>query len=371
MSLEGKKRPLVPSKQKSIFISDDDSHKFSFFGFSPAMIAIVSSIAWMAVSSGLILLNKSILSNGFPYPMALSSLGMCFSSVASYITCHHLKLVKAKKVVSWHFYLTRMLPVGLCMALTLHFGNLAYLHLTVSFIQILKSISPVITMLALFLAQLETPTRQLVMSVMVITIGTAIASISELNLSALGVFIMLSNEVFESIRLVMTQLLLSGLKFHPIEGLMYLAPACCFWQAIGLFILEFRAMVETEAFYLVAAQPMKFCLAAGFGFVVNSIGYIIIQTASSLSLKVLGTVKNALVIWLGVFLLGDTVTSLQAIGYSISLSAFCWYQKIKMEQLNAGRRSPPTGKLVKEKSAMFDGNQSKKILIVVGLKEDV
>ncbi len=48
------------------------------------------------------------------------------------------KVVEAKRVVSWHFYFTKIMPIGLFMAATLHFGNLVYLYLTVSFIQMLK-----------------------------------------------------------------------------------------------------------------------------------------------------------------------------------------------------------------------------------------
>ena len=51
------------------------------------VIAVLSSLLWMSVSSALILLNKSLLTHGFGYPMALSMLGMLFSSVASYIVC--------------------------------------------------------------------------------------------------------------------------------------------------------------------------------------------------------------------------------------------------------------------------------------------
>ena len=36
------------------------------------------------------------------------------------------------------FYCKNILPIGLFMALTLHFGNVVYLYLTMSFIQILK-----------------------------------------------------------------------------------------------------------------------------------------------------------------------------------------------------------------------------------------
>jgi len=50
-----------------------------------------------------------------------------------------------------------MLPVGLFMALTLWTGNEVYLYLSVAFIQMLKAFTPVITMMALFIARLEDP----------------------------------------------------------------------------------------------------------------------------------------------------------------------------------------------------------------------
>lgn len=319
-----------------------DAHHFRLFGASKLVIAIVASLTWMTVSSGLILLNKDLLSHGFHYPMALSGLGMAFSGTASYLCCRVFNIVEAKKTMTMHFYLSKILPVGLFMALTLHFGNLVYLYLTVAFIQMLKAFTPIITMLALFVARLETPTRPLILSVSFIALGTALASAGEVNLSAVGVLIMFLSELFESVRLVMTQLLLTGLKFHPIEGLMYLAPACTFWLFLGSMLLEFRNMVADGAFGLMADRPGKFILAAAMGFMVNSLAYIVIQSASSLTLKVLGTVKNALVVCLGIALLGEHVTLLQGVGYGLSVAAFFVYQQIKMRQL-AGESSAKHG----------------------------
>lgn len=101
----------------------NEKHKFTILGLPQAAIAVIASLAWMGVSSGLIMLNKNLLSNGFPYPMALSGLGMAFSWVASYVTIHHLKLVELNRTVPWNFWLRKILPIGLLMALTLGTGK--------------------------------------------------------------------------------------------------------------------------------------------------------------------------------------------------------------------------------------------------------
>lgn len=78
-----------------------------------------------------------------------------------------------------------------------------------------QAFCPVITMLALFIAGLEKPSHRLISSVVMIAMGTAAASYGEVNLSYIGLLIMLSSECFEAVRLVMTQMLLTGLKLHP------------------------------------------------------------------------------------------------------------------------------------------------------------
>ena len=109
------------------------------------------------------------------------------------------------------------------------------------------------------------PTRRLIVAVSFIALGTGIASAGAGRFSWLGLGIMLLSEATEAIRLVMTQLLLTGLKFHPMEGLMYLGPACLAWLVLGSAILEWPTMAREGALAIVAARPAQFALAAVMG----------------------------------------------------------------------------------------------------------
>lgn len=90
--------------------------------------------------------------------MTVAGMGMFTSGVFAYILCHVTKTVEAKAVISREYWVRGIMPVGFFMAATLWAGNLVYLYLSVSFIQMLKAFTPVITMVALFVARLEVPT---------------------------------------------------------------------------------------------------------------------------------------------------------------------------------------------------------------------
>ena len=130
---------------------------------------------YMVIGPALILLNKFILHNlNFQYPMFLSGLGVLVSGIVArlLVGCGYVTLQR-KDAVEGLLWYRRVLPVGLAHAGTLAFGNSVYLLLNVGFIQMLKSFTPVIIMLTAYLARIETPTRPVVSSVLVISLGTA------------------------------------------------------------------------------------------------------------------------------------------------------------------------------------------------------
>ena len=71
-----------------------------------------------------------------------------------------------------------------------------------------------------------------------------------------------------------------------VEGLMYMAPACMLWLLLGVALVEWPRIAAENALGLMVAKPGLYLCAAAMGFGVNSLAYIVIQLASSLTLKV-------------------------------------------------------------------------------------
>ena len=68
------------------------------------------------------------------------------------------------------------------------------------------------------------------------------------------------------------------------------------------------------------------------GFGVNILTLGVIKATSGLTYKVMGQAKNAAVILLAVMLVGNPVTTVQLIGYAMSLFGFFIYQRGKTQQ---------------------------------------
>ncbi len=66
------------------------------------------------------------------------------------------------------------------------------------------------------------------------------------------------------------------------------------------------------------------------GLGVNYLSNIVIQLTSSLTMKVLGTLRNIFTIFLGVLFYSEAITINELIGYSIALLGFISYNMSKV-----------------------------------------
>lgn len=198
-------------------------------------------VTWISLSICMILMNKAILSPWhFGYPFFLTAWHMFLSTVITQImsrTTNMLPGVKENKV-SVRCFATRFIPISLFSSLSLMMGNMAYLYLSVSYIQMLKAFTPVNVLLFSFFVGLEVPSAVQLLIVSIISCGVALTSVGELLFSLVGFLFQLGGICAESSRLVMADKMLKDLKLDSLSTLYYIAPASFCFISAGFFMFE-------------------------------------------------------------------------------------------------------------------------------------
>lgn len=206
------------------------------------VITVVVCLTYTAVGPMLILLNKYLMSRGhFPYPILLTCFGQVSSCIVSAILVRGFKVVPLTQM-SWSFYVQNVMAVGLATGGAMATGNSTYMYLSVAFIEILKGFTPVVTIMVQAFSGQGFPRPVAGFAVLMISIGTAISSLGEIDLNIVGLLLMLGSIYSEALRLMLTQRLLQDMHFHVLEGLYFLSPATLAWLTPLALMTDVRRM---------------------------------------------------------------------------------------------------------------------------------
>jgi len=96
-------------------------------------------VQWITISCIMILLNKAILTGwGFSFPCFLTAWHMIFSTILTQILVRTTKLLPAASEgkVTGDIFKSKIVPIAALFSVSLMLGNMAYLYLSVSFIQV-------------------------------------------------------------------------------------------------------------------------------------------------------------------------------------------------------------------------------------------
>lgn len=289
-------------------------------------------LSWSLVSGLIIILNNWIMHyDGFPFPITLSATGPLFSWVvaALLVLTGHTELERQMTLKTWF---RNIFPIGFFTAVTYATGNELYMFLSVSFIQMMKSLSPIVVLFLLVLFRLDVITYPKLCGVLLMTIGMVIACYTEPAFSAKGLVLMFVGEAAEAMRMVFFQHLLGAQQFGLIEGLFYTCPANFFFLCIGIAVFEERSLTEREHYSRVLENPAPYLLVSSLGFLVILTTLGVIQVCGSLTFKAAGQARNVGIICFSVLAFGDKVTAQQAVGYTINLVGFAVYQIVKTKE---------------------------------------
>jgi hypothetical protein len=218
--------------------------------------------------------------------------------------------------------------------------------LSVSFIQMTKALMPgLVYMIGIFFG-MEKLNLTTAVNMFIIAIGVAIAAYGELNFDTLGVMQQLSALLFEAVRLMLVQVLITrqGLAMNPLQSLYYVSPACAFFLAFPLLFVEYPKMMQD--FTLVFDWKIL-VLNATCAFALNLAVFLLIGKTSALTMNIAGVIKDWMLIFASQHFFGNPVTFLNYVGYVIAFLSVFMYNINKMRQLKREQQKklsqPATG----------------------------
>ena len=320
---------------------------------------------WIFLSSTIILFNKYLLSSAkFHFPLTLVSLHMAFITVAA-AAWRGFGWIEIPQDISWHDVTTRFLPVALLFALSLCLGNMAYLYISVAFVQMLKASTPVAVLLASFAFGLETPRAELGGCIFLIATGVAVSCYGQIQFDLIGFSVQMAAVGCEALRLCLVSIALTskGFKLSPIAFLYFVAPLC--WLAIlpAWLWLEADAVCHHD-FAPIRRVGLSILFAnASVAFLLNLATMALIKHTSPLTLNVSGVFKDILLIVWSVAISGAIVTPVQYGGYTIAVVGVSGYmafkrqqqQQVKVVATAEGGRSASASALVAAERAPLQG----------------
>ncbi|KAJ6119980.1 sugar phosphate/phosphate translocator [Penicillium sp. IBT 18751x] len=283
---------------------------------------------WIALSSSVILFNKWVLASAkFNFPLFLTTWHMVFATAMTQILARCTTILDSRHKVPMTpaTYTRAIVPIGIMFSLSLICGNLAYLYLSVSFIQMLKATNAVVTLFATWAFGIAPANYKTLGNVAIIVLGVVIASFGEIKFDMLGFLIQVGGIIFEALRLVMVQRLLSSAEFKmdPLVSLYYYAPACAITNGVVTLFTDLPRMTMNDIYSLGIMTLIANALVA---FLLNASVVLLIGKTSAVVLTMAGILKDILLVCASMMIFHDPVTAQQFFGYSIALAGLVYYK---------------------------------------------
>ncbi|WOH13114.1 hypothetical protein DCAR_0832623 [Daucus carota subsp. sativus] len=297
-------------------------------------------LIYILLSSGVILFNKWVLSPkyfNFPFPITLTMIHMGFSGAVAFFLIRVFKVVSPVKM-TFEIYATCVVPISAFFASSLWFGNTAFLHISVAFIQMLKALMPVATLFVAVLCGTDKLKWDVFLNMMLVSAGVVISSYGEIHFNVIGTTYQVTGIFAEALRLVLTQVLLQkkGLTLNPITSLYYIAPCSFAFLFVPWYFLEQPGMEipQIQFNYWIFLSNAMCALALNFSI------FLVIGRTGAVTFRVAGVLKDWILIGLSTIIFPEsTISALNITGYAIALCGVVMYNYIKIKESHSTQLS--------------------------------
>lgn len=297
---------------------------------------------YIVSSSGLIAFNKYLMTEGnFPFAVPIVMMHMLFCSFFTGV----LFLVRPslfpsltdpdRKVnIDKDLILYGALPIAVFFSITLVLSNVAYLHSSVAFLQMMKEANLVLVYVFSLVAVLERFSWRSVRILIFVIIGTTLTIHGELNFSMHGFLIQASSQVFECMKIVLQAMMLTGrTKLDVLSYVLIVSPLC-----LALLSVAFGALCMLRPNENLAVPGWSdieawwpFLLAnASVAFLLNVAVAMFMKASSAVAYILAGIFKDAMIVLTGFFLLHEHISHLQFVGFGMQLIGILVWSLVKV-----------------------------------------
>ncbi|KAL2897859.1 hypothetical protein RDABS01_039641 [Bienertia sinuspersici] len=295
-------------------------------------------LIWLFFSFSVIIYNKYILDKklyNWPFPISLTMIHMLFSSILSFLLVRVFHVVEPPIHMTKSLYVSSVVPIGVLFAFSLWLSNSAYIYLSVSFIQMLKALMPVIVYSIGVLLKKDIFKTNTMVNMVSISVGVGIAAYGEAKFDLYGVILQLGALIFEATRLVLIQILLTskGIQLNPITSLYYIAPCCLICLTVPWLFVEFPILREKSGGF--EFDFVIFGTNSLIAFGLNLAVFLLVGKTSALTMNVAGVVKDWLLIAFSWSVIKDTVTPVNLLGYLLAFMGVVYYNRVKYQNMKA------------------------------------
>ena len=308
-------------------------------------------LIWMSNSIAVILANKWLLAySGFPFPITLTLWHMFICSSIGFLCVRVFKLVKSHNMPCSE-YVRRVIPIGVLYAASLWLSNSAYLYLSVSFIQMTKSLMPgLVYTCGVFLGTEKFSTSS-ALNMILIAFGVLVCAIGEENLVTKELLQQLVALLFEAARLTLVQILMAGkgIKLNPLQSLYYVSPACFACLSVPWVIVEMKQILLEPP----VVDPVVLLGNGLIAFSLNLAVFLLIGKTSALTMNIAGVIKDWLLIFFSYTVFHAPVTRLNMVGYIFCCTgvAVYNYQKLQVLKQEEKEKAGPKVLVVRKEDA--------------------
>lgn len=285
--------------------------------------------------------NKWVLTDyrgGFHYSTIYTTIHMFVQLLLSrlWYRLYHDEVIEP---VSWRVFLRTVMPIGIATAVDIMLSNMSLMFVTLTLYTIVKSSVLIWTFFFGVVLGVEKFRLTTFASVLGICFGLSLAVASSTDVSVIGVVMVLAASGMSGVRWAMTQKLMvddeqstnifvNVYRFVPSSAMSMLAVACA---------LDVKPFSESEFVSESSVSEIIFFLllssaGGGIAFILITTEVRLVKLLSSLSLGVLGQVKEIIQIVLAMVVFRDRLNATNVGGIVIAMVAIGFYKKFKSDE---------------------------------------